>query len=715
MIKIKKLKIILAISFFIPAYIAYGEELPSQSDDSTKNHTNRLSEIVVESEEEKNQIGYVAKRSTAATKTDTSVIETPQSITVITEQQIRDQGAQSVQDALRYTAGVRGETYGLDSRGDWSTVRGTDPVIFLDGLQQTFGYYASSRPDPFGLEAIEVIKGPSSVLYGQGSVGGIVNLRSKRPQEEEKGEINFQYGSFDRKQIGIDLTGSANKDGTLLYRMVAVGRDSDTQVKQVADDRLFFMPSFTLKPSEQVEWTIMGSYQNDDTGSTTQFLPHSGTVMPAPNNLPRIPIDVFMSEPNFDAYDTTQKSLTSLFNYKLNDTWTLRQNFRYAASSVDYRTIYPAFPPQLQSNGDIDRVFWVAKPDLHYWTIDNHAQADFGYDEVKHKVLIGFDSQYAVTNRTWAYGPAGILNLYNPAYGNFTPPTESDFSNDPKNTIKQLGAYVQDQVTLFDRWIAVGGVRKDWTTNITKSPEYFTKQTSDQITARASLMYKSDWNFSPYISYSESFLPVIGVNASKEQYKPLNGRQYETGIKYQPKNSSSFITAAVFDIEERNRQTPDPADPMNQLQAGKAKSRGFEFEALGQITEDWSLIGNYSYTDTKVAKGTPDYDEGKHLPSVPQNMASLWTQHKFSIGHVKGFRAGAGVRYVGHSWDGTDSLKTPSTTLTDAMVAYDVGNWTFAINGNNLEDEIYYTTCLARGDCFVGTRRTIVGSVSYRF
>lgn len=188
-------------------------------------------------------LGYVAKRSATATKTDTPLSDTPQSVSVITADRMRDQGAQTVQDALRYTAGVRGETYGLDSRGDWSTVRGTDPVAFQDGMQQTFGYYASARPDPFTLERIEVLKGPASVLYGQGSVGGIINLVTKRPLDTRHGEIQLQAGNYDRVQLAADLTGPLNEDKTLLYRLVAIGRDSGTQVDKVDDDRYVLMPS----------------------------------------------------------------------------------------------------------------------------------------------------------------------------------------------------------------------------------------------------------------------------------------------------------------------------------------------------------------------------------------------------------------------------------------------------------------------------------------
>lgn len=654
--------------------------------------------------------GYVARRSAGGLKTDTPIAETPQSISVVTPEQMRDQGAQTIQDALRYTSGVRSEAYGLDSRGDWSLVRGVAPVTFQDGLQQTFGSYSNSRPDPYTLERIEVVKGPSSVLYGQGSIGGLLNLQSKRPQEETQREIQVQYGSFDRKQVGIDLTGAVSEDKSVLYRVVAVGRDSDTQVNHVEDNRVVFMPSLTFRPTEDLEWTLTGTYQSDRTGSTTQFLPHAGTVFAAPGGLPKIPIDVFMSEPGFDEYNTDQKSVTSMLSYDINDTWTVRQNMRYSNSQVSYQTIYPAFPPVLQRNGDINRVYWVAKPELNYFVADTHAQADFDTGALSHTFLGGVDYQNSRTTRKWAFGAAGVLNLYNPVYGGFTPPPATALIDDPKNTVTQVGLYAQDQIS-WESWMLTLGLRHDTAENDTAGTPV---QTDRALTKRAALMYTFDNGVAPYVSYSESFNPVVGLNLFGQPYEPLRGEQIEVGVKYQPPGTNSLITAAVYDLREENRRMPDPANPLNQIQAGEAQVRGAELEAKVEVTPTWNLIGTYSFTDSEVLKGAPA-NEGKRIASVPEHMASLWSQHELTIAGIKGFQIGGGVRYVGPSWDGTDTIETPSSTLLDAMVGYADGPWNVAVTGTNLTDEVYYTTCLTRGDCFVGNSRTFMATVSHKF
>ncbi|WP_312941150.1 TonB-dependent siderophore receptor [Stutzerimonas balearica] len=652
--------------------------------------------------------GYVAKRSVSATKTDTPIIETPQSISVITADRIRDQGSLTIQDSLRYVSGMRGEAYGFDSRGDFSLVRGVSPTIFLDGLQQSVGSYTNTRTDPFTLERVEVIKGPSSMLYGQSSVGGLLNLVSKRPQAERRNELQLQYGSFDRKQIAFDSTGPLDDDGTLLYRVVAIGRDSQTQVDHTQDNRLVFMPSLTWRPNEQFEWTLMANVQKDDGGTTSGFLPHRGTVLSAPYG--EIGSERFVSEPGFDEYDTEQKALTSQMSWRLDDTWTLRQNLRWQKSKVSYQTMY-GWPPVLGADDrTVNRVWSVSKPEVTIWTVDHQAESRFDTGALQHTLLMGVDYRHAVTDSRSARGVATPLDLYDPVYGTFDP-SGITLSDVPQQRAVQKGLYVQDQVRL-DKWLMTLGLRKDWAETRVEDGN---RQKDDAVTGRVGLTYLFDNGVAPYVSYSESFTPIIGLNTITQQsYKPLEGEQWELGIKYQPVGSNTLLTAAVFDLREKNRQMPDPANPLSTIQAGEARVKGLELEGLVEVDPNWDLIATYSYLDSEVAKGPPA-QQGKRIASVPEHMASLWSQHRFSVAGISGFSAGAGVRYVGASWDGTDSLKTPSTTLFDAMLGYAYQDWSFTLTATNLEDETYYTTCLSRGDCFTGNRRTVVATASYSF
>src|SRR5690606_35803339 len=250
--------------------------------------------------------------------------------------------------------------------------------------------------DPFTRERIEVIKGPSSMLYGQSSVGGLLNLVSKRPQAEQKSELQLQYGSFDRKQIAFDSTGPLDEDGSWLYRVVASQRDSQTQVDHTKDNRLVFMPSLNSRPNEHFEWTLMANVQKDDGGTTSFFLPHRGAVLSAPYG--EIDSERFVSEPGFDEYDSEQKALTSLMSWRLDDTWTLRQNLRWQKSKVSYQTIYgwdslrgPVLNPD---NRTINRVYSISKPEVTIWTADHQAESRFDTGALQHTLLLGIDYRH---------------------------------------------------------------------------------------------------------------------------------------------------------------------------------------------------------------------------------------------------------------------------------------------------------------------------------
>ncbi|MFD0987383.1 TonB-dependent siderophore receptor, partial [Methyloligella solikamskensis] len=283
--------------------------------------------------------GYVAERTGTGIKTDTPLNEIPQSITVVTEQQIQDQGATSVQQALNYVPGVVAGPYGFDIRGDWARTRGQDPVQYLDGMRRIYGYYNNTRVDPYTLERIEVLKGPASVLYGAGSTAGIINLISKRPQEESHTEIGVLYGTHDFGQVQGDSTGKITQDGKWLYRLVGVARNSNTQVDYVEYDRYVFNPSITWRPDDKTELTVIANFQKDDTGSSANFLPWEGTVYPGPNGY--LPWSTFVSDPDWDQYKTESASIEVLFDKELSDVWTFRQGLRYVDAEVDYRSMYP--------------------------------------------------------------------------------------------------------------------------------------------------------------------------------------------------------------------------------------------------------------------------------------------------------------------------------------------------------------------------------------
>ena len=653
--------------------------------------------------------GYLANQSGTGTKTDTPLRETPQSITVVTADRITDQGALTVQESLRYVPGVFADAYGLDSRGDYPRIRGQDPNVFLDGTRVVNSWVFNEwRPDPYTLERIEVLRGPSSVLYGDTSTAGLLNLISKRPQAKESHEVGVQYGSFDRKQLQFDSTGKLTKDGEWLYRFIGVLRDSDMQTDYVKDNRIVLAPSVTWRPTTNTSWTVLGTYQKDKTGSSTAFLPHEGTLFAGPNGL--IPLRRFSSEPGFDRYQTETAAISSLFEHSINNAVTIRQNTRYAHVEGIYRSMYPdvysnpANPFLDPERRTVARYIWSRETSKDTLTSDTNAEVKFATGPIAHKTLFGVDYRRLQESASSGGGfDPRPFDLYAPVYTGIVAPTLS-----PEADLRQsqLGLYAQDQMRLGP-WLAVVGLRQDYVTNdVQGSPTENTRAT----TGRAALMYELPFGLTPYVTYAQSFNPIFGSGVCAGVCQAQRGEMVELGFKYNPLPGTA-INGAIFDITEKNRLASSP-DPRFSAQTGQVRIRGAELEVLSRVTPDLDLIGAYSYLDARVESGD---NAGKRVETVPDHQASLWAKYRLSALGLPGVTVGGGVRYIGISWDGTDTIRTPDYTLFDAMIRYENGPWRFQVNASNLADKRHVTTCLARGDCFFGLGRTVLSSLTYKF
>ncbi|HEX4843407.1 MAG TPA: TonB-dependent siderophore receptor [Limnobacter sp.] len=658
--------------------------------------------------------GYKANTAFSATKTGTPLVETQQAITVITRDQMKDQGVTTVQDALRYSAGVSSDTYGYDNRGDWAFVRGTSYVQFQDGLKSLFGFYNNIRPEPFLLERIEVIKGPSSVLYGQGGFGGLVNLVSKRPQRQEAGEVEVQLGEYGRKQLGIDLTGSLNEEGTLQYRLIGLHRDSNSQVDFVPDDRSLIAPAITWAPDNNTSLTVYALQQRDLSSSSVGFFPIVGTRFEGPNG--RIPINRFIGEPGYDKYLAQQTSYGLEFNRRLNDTFSVSQKIRQSDSAVSYNSVYSAFAPRPTLNADgrtINRVIISQLNLADTLTSDTQLTAKWQSAAWEHTSVFGLDYQRSVQGgaRDRRDGTVGAIDVYNPSYGNFTAPTMANIAGTLQ---RQTGVYAQHQFKYNKRWLGTAGLRRDLAksdTDGSSTSDYDQAQNSYKI----SLGYVTDTGVMPYFSYAESFLPVAGLDTDGLPFKPQTADQLEAGVKYETPDGKSLFTASVFEITETNRRSSSTQGGVTRTtQLGEAESRGVELEANHRLSAAVDILAAYSYISAKVTQDIGG-SAGKRLASVPKQLLSVWGRQKFEWLGMPGWQWGAGVRFVDESWDGADNVRTPSVTLLDAMLSYTDGDWRYAINATNLANREYVSTCLARGDCFYGTARNVVFTANYRF
>lgn len=653
--------------------------------------------------------GYVATNAVSALKSAAPLAETPQAVAVVTAERIRDLAAAGLQDALGYSAGVRSDAFGLDSRTDSMLVRGAYPDEYLDGLRQNFNWYTSTtRTDPYLLERVEVLRGPASVLYGQGTTGGIVNMVSKLPLGEERREVVVSTGSFDRMQLQTDLTGPLDENGRWRFRLVALGRESDTQVDHVFDDRYLVAPSLTWLASERTHVTFQLRWQQDRSGSTLQFFPWSGTGAANPNGA--IPTDNFLGEPGFDRYDSERASAGWQLEHGLSERWTLRQSVRFARNEVDYRSLYAdAFSAPGDSFLDPDqrqvgRYLWISQPKVEIWNADQHVEGSFATGPIRHQLLIGVDALgFEQTGRSGFDFPEHLgggvpaIDVYDPVPTGVVVP---ELAADRGSTQDQLGLYVQDRMRFGERWIVVAGGRHD---RVESGLEGGEDEEDDATTARVALLWTGPGGFAPYASWSESFTPVPGTDLFGRRFEPLAGEQVEVGVKLAPDGSRWSASAAAFELRESNRLVADPTNPLNQVQAGRTETSGVELELLGDVGAGFDVAAHYNYLHNDA-----------QLDAVPEHQAALWLRRGFTLGPLGDWTAGLGVRWFDAFRDGA-APEVPELALFDALLAWEHGDWRLAANVANLEDERYVSTCLARGDCFYGARRTLTLSAGRRF
>ncbi len=663
--------------------------------------------------------GYVAKRSATGTKTDTPLIETPQSISVVGAEEIDTLKSQSLQDALGYVAGVSRFEGGPSRVMDAVYIRGFQVQSGTGGIYRDGTKYATNAFDGtqeiYGLERIEVLKGAASVLYGSAGPGGIINMVSKRPTSTPLHELNLELGSFDRKQISGDFGGPLGKDGEWSYRMTFLQRDSNTFVDYVPDDRTFIAPALKWQPNAATSLTLLADYQKDRT-NYVYGLPENGTIFPT--RYGKIPRHRFTGEPGYSKFDMDRYSVGYLFEHALNDRLTLRNSLRYFHAKTNFPQVWTSdlAADQRTSDSRGGTLRWDRASSL---VADTSVQYQGTHGNVQHTALIGFDYSNIKPQSERYDRTADNLDYYNPIYGSPlgepVPFTSWSFKQD----VKQLGIYAQNQMKFADKWVALVGGRYDYV-RVNENALFTGEKTIDNeknnaFTSRAGLVYLADNGLAPFISFSESFEPVQGKDRLGSRFDPTTGTQYEIGARYQPNGSSTLISAALYQLTRQNVTVADPFNPLYSAQIGEMRSRGLELEARTRLGRNANLIAVYAYTDARTTKASPlqPAQVGKRSPGIPFHQFSIWGDYNFGSFGLPQLKVGAGVRYQSETKPNFGSFDVPSFTLFDAMVSYTTGPWRMALNITNLFDKTYVGSCTS--GCFYGEPRRAIATATYRW
>ncbi|MBN8955652.1 MAG: TonB-dependent siderophore receptor [Rhizobiales bacterium] len=672
---------------------------------------------------------FVASQSVTGTKTDTPILEVPQSISVVPREQVETQRTQGLQETLRYTPGASIEPNGSSSQFDYFTIRGFDAPQFRDGLrlpQEPGLGFARWRSEPYGLERIEVLRGPSAGIYGQSAPGGIINMVSKRPTDKPFYEVLFQTGSFDRLQGAFDLGGPIDPEGKFLYRLTGLGRLTDLEIDFNDEKRAFIAPAFTWRPNADTSITFLSQYQKDDvSGQPHQYIPAQGSLLPNPNG--RISRSLNVGDPNTDRLRREEWSVGYALEHRFNDVWQFRQNLRFGGIDLALRSLRgEGLLPDLRT---LVRSDFSVPSSAQNFTVDNQLQADFRTGPLEHKLLLGVDYYKLDSKQQILFAPADPIDIFAPNYTRNVLPLAPFTST--KAGREQTGFYAQDQIKL-DRWLLTLTGRQDFAT--TTAADLLNNTSSEKndsaFTGRAALGYLFDNGLAPYLTYATSFDPIAGVDKNGAMFRPTTGESVEAGIKYQPTwLPKTLFTLAAFEIKQNNVLTPDP-DPAAaalgfQVQTGAVRVRGLELEARTSFTKGFNLIAAFAYMEPTIVASNNPAEIGKDMAQVPRTTASLWSDYTIQTGQFAGLGFGAGVRFIGDSYSDTindPQLHIPSYTLFDAGIYYDFSyrfpelrGLKFDVVATNLADKVYVPVCYGLGYCNYGAGRRVLATLRYRW
>ncbi len=573
---------------------------------------------------------YNAERSASATKTNASIFDTPQSISVVTQKQLVNRGVKTVTQALQYMPSLS-VPFGYDTRYDWFSLRGFDAKsqVYRDGLLIPTSTYGLPRADSYALERVEVIRGPSSVTYGQAQPGGLVNLVSKRPTEDTLRELRLSAGSDDFFELAGDFSGKVDDEGKLLYRLAFVGNDANSEVDYNDAKRKMVVPSLTWNISDATQLTVLAVEQHDEQiySFNSHFSPALLKTFSDFNGGAKVydrEFGFFDGEEDFNNFDRDYRSVGYEFSHAFNDTWSFRQNTRYDEVDLDFKALgisQNVFATDL-TRGIQGREASRKKEELNAFAVDNQLLAHFDSGKLTHDILIGLDWRYSDKTEKNFTGTASAINYLNPVYGSTV--GNLSLSSDKDIYSRQTGIYIQDQLA-YKNWRLLIGGRYDWVKNDVDvnfpNNANDADKSAEDFSGRVGLVYKFDNGLSPYVSYSESFNLVASTDAEGNLFDPEKAKQYEVGVKYEPQNMDGFISLAVFDLTKDDYVITE-YDAFNSngvsRQVGEVNSTGVEIEAGLELSEQLKLSAAYSYVDARITESPNSWEKDSLIPNQPR-------------------------------------------------------------------------------------------------
>ncbi|UOG18102.1 TonB-dependent siderophore receptor [Acinetobacter sp. PK01] len=649
--------------------------------------------------------------TTQSLKSEQPLFKTAKSVSVVTKEQIEKKQAMNLTDAIQGVAGVISAPLGRRGADDF-IIRGqlSSDAIYVDGLRQA---QASDSPSNItGLERIEVVKGPDSMDFGQTAPGGIVNLVTKRPVQDDFNQLDLRYGSHNLRQIGVDTNHTLEGSDKAAWRLNANYSDQDDATDHVYFKNFYISPSYNFDLGDKTDLSVIASYNHKEY-VRQQGLPVYGSILPNSNG--QVSRHLFIGEPSVDPYLSDSMRIGYNLKHIFDDGWTFKQNFAVQNSRLDGQAVFIS-----KSTANSSTITRQGR-DQHYddvnFSIDNNIAKTVELGNMQHHLMLGLDGMHD-TRDIWNYNcTITALNIYTPRYTNQDwCATKTLRSDSVETTLKTMGVYFKDQVDVTDRLNINLGLRHDWASVDAKS-NYNDNESSKSSQAFsgsiAGLYTYNDW-VSPYVSYSTSFLPVTDVDVDGNVFDPEKAKQYEVGLKFQALDQRLQASLAWFDLTRFNVVSSDANG--DKYQTGEENTQGIETELAVRILPNWVVSANYSYLPTaRIVDNEISGYEGKRLNNVSEQMFNLNTRYEFNQGALQGWFIGAGVRSESKKSSYKYDYTLPGYALFDAEMGYDAGSWQASVNAKNIFDKEYYAGGLSNNVVTVGDERQVNFNVRYKF
>ena len=668
--------------------------------------TPQLQEVRINASTEQD-MGFAPVEAQTASKAPMRRLETPQSVSVVTREQMESRQITNVQQALQTVAGVSPVNFGRRGFDDIN-IRGfrSTESILVDGLVQSPGMWAKLQP--YGYERFEVLKGSASVLYGQVQPGGIVNAVSKRPRKEALSEVGMEVGSFGQRTLQTDLNRPLSESGKTALRINAQVSNADDPTQFVYRKDRWFAPSLSLDLGPQTDLVLFATYSRSEWMRQQGITPY-GTLLPNRNGT--LSTRLFTGDPSFGVYDVESTTVGYALEHQISPAMTLRQNVRYETEkgTGNFVSNQALQANQRLQNRSASRQYM----DYDLLATDTSLLSRFEALGVRHQLVTGLDVRAGHSLLASRTCRIGALDLFAPVYG-MQATCPAALTSDAPAKLTVAGLYAQDQIKFGQGWTALVGLRRDWSTNDTDNrvTGTQTRQKDNATTLSAGLVYEFTPGWSTYGSYGESFLPVSGLAFDGTPFVPETGKQWEAGLKYEALDRQVTGALAVFDLVRQNVTTSDPVNTGYSVQTGEQRARGLEVELGADLRNGWKLTSAYTYTQTKVTRDTNAAIVGLPLNLTPRHVLTAWATYK--LPQFPRMTVGLGGRYVSEQV-GSYPFTLPSYFVADASLSYAGDNYRITAGVKNVFDKAYYDGAINANVISPALPRTFSLGMTYFF